>query len=123
MGREVKLQFDKNFHLSLKVFKLEGSSDFYLFVKYGRWAIFNLNPVNPYYSHWKISSNLDAEKRYIRSGSAGQACPAHPKSKFNKRYNPNDDWSFNKAKENDAYEDWEEGGVVVRCTVHKHCSN
>ena len=25
-GREVKLQFDQNFHLSLKVFKLEGSS-------------------------------------------------------------------------------------------------
>ena len=32
MGREVKLQFYQNFHLSLKVFKLEGSSDFYLFV-------------------------------------------------------------------------------------------
>ena len=107
MGREVKLQFHKNFHLSLKVFKLEGSSDFYLFVK-------------PGYSFWAIRSNLESDQSYIKSGSAGQACPAHPQNKFSKRYDAND-WLFNKAKEDDDKEDWEEGGVFVQCKIHKHC--
>ena len=106
MGREVKLQFDKNFHLSLKVFKLKGSSDFYLSVKYGCWTI------------W---SNLKSDKKYVQSGSAGQACPAHPRNKVNKKFEEND-WSFNKAKDDDDKEDWEEGGVIVQCTVHEHCS-
>ena len=88
MGREVKLQFDKNYHLSLKVFKLEGSSDFYLFVKPGK-------------TNWAIWSNLAKYgQRYIRSGSAGQACPAYPRNKFSKRFEIND-WGFNKAKEDD----------------------
>ena len=50
------------------------------------------------------------------SGSAGLRCPASPESKFNKRDNIND-WSFNKAGE-DGEENWEEGGVVVSCSVH-----
>ena len=107
-GREVQLQFDKNFHFSLKVFELEGSSDFYLFVK-------------PGFSTWAIRSNLESAQRFIRSGSAGQACPAHPRNKFSKR-GDSKDWGFNKAKEDDDEEDWEEGGVVVQCSVHQHCS-
>ena len=91
----------------MKVFKLEGSPDFYLFVKAG-------------YTNWAIWLNLKAEKMFIRSGSAGQACPAHPRNKFNKRYNL-DDWSFKKLEE-DATGDFEEGGVVVQCTAHEHCS-
>jgi len=91
-----------------EVFKLEGSSDFYFFVKPGK--------VN-----WAIWSNLKATKRYIRSGSAGQACPAHPSNKINKRLDFND-WSFNKAEDDDDEEDWEEEGVVVQCTVHEHSS-
>ena len=70
---------------------------------------------------WAIWSNLKADKRYIQSGSAGQACPAHPQNKFNKRDNLND-WSVNKAKEDSKEEDWEERGVVVQCNVHEHCS-
>ena len=111
MGKQVKLQLDKSSfwinQLSLKVFKLEGSSDFYLFVK-------------PFNTNWAIWSSLKADKRFIRSGSVGQACPAHPRNKFNKRDNLSD-WSFNKAKE-DPGEDWEEGGVIVQCSVHEHCS-
>ena len=89
----------------MKVFKLEGSSDFFLLQKPGK--------VN-----WGIWSNLKFDKRYIRSGSAGKACPAHPRNKVNKEENLND-WSFNNAK---GEVDWEEGGVVVQCTVHEHCS-
>ena len=92
----------------MKVFKLEGSSDFFLLKKPGK--------VN-----WGIWSNLKFDERYIRSGSAGKVCPAHPQNKFNKKDNLND-WLFNKAEEDDNEEDWEEGGVVVHCTVHEHCS-
>ena len=94
----------------MKVFRLEeeGSSDFYLFVKSKG-------------SQWTICSNLNADKSFISSGSAGQACPAHPQNKFNKRDNLND-WSVNKAKEDSKEEDWEERGVVVQCNVHEHCS-
>ena len=84
-----------------QVFKLEGAADRYLFVSYRSWEIF---------------SDLKVEKMFIRSGSAGLRCPASPESKFSKRSDIND-WSFNKAGEDDE-EDWEEGGVVVRCIVH-----
>ena len=107
-GREVKLQFGKNYHLSLKVFKLDGPSDFYIFVK-------------PGYTQWGIFSNLKADKGYIISGSAGQACPAHPQNKFSKSSHLND-WLFNKAEDDNDKEDWEVGGVVVQCTVHEYCS-
>ena len=42
---------------------------------------------------------------------------ASPESKINKRINEND-WSFNKAGE-DEERDWEEGGAVVHCAVHQ----
>ena len=95
-----------------QVFKLEGSFDYYLFVK-------------PGYSHWSIcsdlkgwifTSDLKPKKRNIISGSAGLICPASPESKFSRR-DDNNDWSFNKAGDFDK-EDWEEGGVVVQCTIH-----
>ena len=90
------------------MFKLEGSSDFYLFVAPGK-------------DKWAIRSSLKGDKEYIRSGSVGQACPAHPRNKVNKRFYRNN-WSFNKVKEDSRKEDWEEEGVVVQCHVHEHCS-
>ena len=50
------------------------------------------------------------------SGSAGLRCPASPESKFNKKYDI-EDWGFNDAGEDDE-EDFEAGGVLVRCTIH-----
>ena len=91
-----------------QVFKLEGSTDCYLFVK-------------PDMVNWGIWSDLTGENRFIRSGSAGLRCPASPESKFNKSFNQSD-WQFNKAGEDDE-EDWEEGGVVVRCIVHNQSSD
>ena len=86
-----------------QVFKLEGADDRYLFVKPGK-------------SNWAIFPDLKGEKRFIRSGSAGLRCPARPESKFSK-WTAVNDWSFKKAGEDDE-EDWEEGGVVVQCTLH-----
>jgi len=88
-----------------KVFKLEGSDDHYLFVK-------------PYRISWSIWSSLKAEKVYIKSGNAGQPCPAHPRNAPNLRYGTKE-WKFNKADDNYVYtQDWEEGGVVLHCSVH-----
>ena len=88
-----------------QVFKLEGAADRYLFVK-------------PGWSSWAIWSDMNGEKVFISSGSAGLRCPASPESRSSKRVDIND-WLFNKAGEDDA-EDWEEGGVVVQCTaVHR----
>ena len=64
---------------------------------------------------------MESGERFIRSGSAGLQCPARPESKFRKRFDIND-WQFNKAGEEDE-EDWEEGGVVVRCIVHDQPSD
>ena len=87
------------------MFKLEGSADRYLFVKPGR--------VN-----WSIRSSLDAEKELIHSGSAGESCPAHPSNFFcHQQSFKQNNWRFNKAGENQE-EKFEEGGVVVRCSVH-----
>ena len=97
-----------------QVFKLEGQTDCYLFVKPGK-------------INWAICSDLKGEKRFIRSGSAGLRCPASPENKFGKNSeNINDgriceninDWQFNKAGD-DGKEDWREGGIVVQCTVHE----
>ena len=87
------------------MFKLEGSVDRYLFVK-------------PDDLSWSIRSSLEAEKRIIKSGSAGESCPAHPSnfSRHKKSFEINK-WRFNKAGENQE-ENFEEGGVVVRCSVH-----
>ena len=89
----------------------EGSTDCYLFVK----PDFVL-------TSWTISSTLKAEKRFIKSGSAGMACPAHPKNKVNKRIK---DWSFTNdgvAGKEKFKEGGKEGGVVVQCTAHDQCS-
>ena len=87
------------------MFKLDGSPDCFLFVK--------SNATN-----WTIYSNLNADARYLRAGSAGSDCPAHPRNKVNTRVNIND-WSFNKAEEGEDA-DYEEGGVLVCCTVHDY---
>ena len=77
-------------------------------------------------SSWSIWSDFEGTEgeiggtRYIKSGSAGLRCPAHPQSKLNKSERIND-WSFNKAGENDK-ESWKEGGIVVQCSVHDHSS-
>ena len=84
----------------MQVFKLEGSAVCYLFVK-------------PDECDWSIWSGLDGEKRYIKSRSSGQSCPAHQQN--------TNEWSFNKAGE-DEKEVWEEGGVIVQCTVHDQSS-
>ena len=84
---------------------MEGSDDHYLYVGHG-WTC------------WAIWSSLKAEKVYIQSGSAGQACPAHPRNASNLEYETKE-WMFNKADDNDVdSEDWEEGGVVLHCSVH-----
>ena len=87
------------------MFKLDGSVDRYLFVK-------------PGYKYWSIRSSLDAGNELIRSGSAGESCPAHPSniSFHRKSFNINN-WEFNKAGENQD-ENFEEGGVIVRCSTH-----
>ena len=89
------------------MFKLEGPIDCYLFVKGISWS---------------ISSDLKGEKRYIRSGSAGLPCPADPRNRNSKRFKTKD-WQFNKADKDAKDEDWEAGGVVVKCTVHGNCSD
>ena len=84
---------------------MEGSDDHYLFVR-------------PDWTSWSIFSSLEAEKFYIDSGSAGQSCPAHPRNASNLTQESKE-WSFNKADDNDVdSEDWEEGGVVLHCSVH-----
>ena len=99
-----------NFDFLSQVFQLEGAADRYLFVNnYNNWP------------SWAIWSDLKGEKRFIRSGSAGLRCPARPESKFTKRFDTND-WVFNKAGEDDE-EDFEEGGIVVRCSVHDQPSD
>ena len=69
---------------------------------------------------WSIWSDLEGGIRYIRSGSNGPRCVANPENKINKRLNQND-WAFYKAGE-DHVMNWEEGGVVVHCTVHDQTS-
>ena len=84
---------------------MEGSDDHYLFVK-------------PGWTSWSIWSSLKAEKVFIDSGSVGQPCPAHPRNAPNLEYDTKE-WMFNKADDNDVENrDWEEGGVVLHCSVH-----
>ena len=89
------------------MFKLEGSIDCYLYIKG---------------SNWSIWSDLKGEKRYIRSGAARLPCPADPRNRNNKRFKIKD-WQFNKADKDAKAADWEDGGVVVKCTVHDNCSD
>ena len=74
--------------------------------------------MKPGYLSWSIRSSLDAEKSFIYSGSAGESCPAHPSNFFlhQQSYKQNN-WKFNKAGENQD-ENFEEGGVIVCCSVH-----
>ena len=90
----------------LQVFKLEGAFDRYLFVE-------------PGYLNWCIYPSLQATRDYIQSGSCGQPCPAHPRNKRSDRGDNYQDWSFDKARE-DSEPDWEEGGIIVRCSVHDY---
>ena len=85
------------------MFKLDGSLDRYLFVYGGRWV---------------IRSSLEAKKALMRSGYSGQICPAHPSNFSTSK--PDLDlniWEFNKADENQE-ENFEEGVVLLRCSVH-----
>ena len=82
------------------MFKLEGSAGCYLFVK-------------PYEASWSVWSGLNGEKRYIKSGSSGQSCPAQQEN--------TNDWEFNIAGEGEK-EVWEEGCVNVQCTLHDQSS-
>ena len=85
------------------MFKLEGSLDRYLFVVNGRWV---------------IRSSLEAKKALMRSGDSGQICPAHLSNYSTSK--PDLDlniWEFNKADENQM-EKFEEGVVLLRCSVH-----
>ena len=86
------------------MFKLDGSPDCFLFVV--------SNATN-----WVIFSNLNGDEKYLRAGSAGSDCPAHPRNKVNTR--GLNDWSFNKAAEGEDA-DYEEGGVLVCCNVHDY---
>ena len=84
---------------------MEGSDDHYLYV-------------GPGLRSWSIWSSLKAEKVYICSGSVVQPCPAHPRNAPNLR-DGTKEWKFNKADDNDVRNlDWEEGGVVIRCSIH-----
>ena len=84
---------------------MEGSDNHYLFV-------------NSEWLSWSFWSSLKAEKVYIDSGSAGQPCPAHPRNAPNLLKGTNE-WKFNKEDDNDVEsENWEEGGVVLHCSVH-----
>ena len=93
-----------SFFLS-QVFKQEGGAGCYLFHDRSTCC-------------WSIWSDFEGGIRY-RSGSNGPRCVANPQNKTNNK-NRND-WAFNKAGE-DEKEDWEEGGVVVHCTVHDQTS-
>ena len=92
------------------MFKLEGGEDCYLFVGSALW------------SFW---SSLEEEQVFIASGSAGQACPAHPRNAFNDAEGSRD-WRFNKSEGNRVEgllvpgADVGVGGVVIRCAVHGH---
>ena len=89
------------------MFKLKGSDDRCLFVKG---------------SNWSIRSSLSAEKSFIESASAKEICPAHPLN-FSTG-NPHtgsvkiNNWQFNKLGSDRQGVHLEEGGVVVRCSVH-----
>ena len=86
---------------------MEGSDDCYLYVRDG-----------PDVYSWTIWSSLKGGQVYINSGSAGHPCPAHPRNASN-LLDGSKDWNFNKADDNEVdSEDWEEGGVVIHCSVH-----
>ena len=101
--------FSQNYLPFWQVFKLEGSDDCYLYVRDG-----------PDVYNWSIWSSLKGGQIYINSASAGQACPAHPTNASNV-WDGYNDWRVKKKRGNaSGGNDWEEGGVVVRCSVHNN---
>ena len=80
------------------MFKLSGSLDRYLFVD----------------TIWVIKSSLDADKALIRSGKSGQICPAHPSNFFTQK----PDLDLNTWADEIQDEKFEEGVVLLRCSVH-----
>ena len=90
---------------SCQVLKLDGPHLRYLFVP-------------PGFPSWMVAPSLAAEKLYLRSGSASKSCPAHPRNYTIQHQSKNsNNWEFNKAGEDEA-KVWEEGEIVVRCSVH-----
>ena len=92
------------------MFKLKSSTDRYLLVKSLRWSI------RPSLDTKKIL--LGEKGQLLCSGSAAQGCPGHPSNMSSSNSN---NWRFYKQGENQAEKQegsWEEGGVVVRCSVH-----
>ena len=86
------------------MFKLESPVDRYLFVK-GHLV-------------WHIRPSLDSEKELVRSGGAMRRCPAHPCNfSLHMGLVSIDNWQFDKVGDyrNTSFE---EGGVLVRCSVH-----
>ena len=97
------------------MFKLEGCEDEDCYLYVGRRF------------DWSFWSSLEEEQVFIDSGSAGQACPAHPRNAFNDAEGSRD-WRFNKSEGNEVEVLFVEqpganvgvGGVVIRCAVHGH---
>ena len=85
------------------MFKLEDATNCYLFAQ-------------PGFLDWRISSDLTAKKSFLRSCSATQDCPAHPRNSFSTRSDLKG-WLFNKADEN-ARENWKKGNISIRCITH-----
>ena len=83
-----------NILFSFQVFKLLGSSNCYLYVVDSRWA---------------IRSNFKVKDDYIMGANARNRCPAHPVNTFSRWQNS---WMFK------SRHGWEEGGVVLQCSVH-----
>ena len=84
---------------------MEGSDNFYLYVRNGGIS-------------WAVYSSLKREKVFVKSGSASHPCPAHPSNA------PNDwqgtkEWRFNAAEDKSVQNaDLKESGVVISCSVH-----
>ena len=89
-----------------QVFKQEGSVERYLFVKPGKLS-------------WHVSpSFIDLKGKFLHSGSAGQSCPAHPSNSMMHNLARNiNNWRFKTVSEGQD-DKFEEGGVVLRCSVH-----
>ena len=67
---------------------------------------------------WHIRPSLDSEKELVRSGGCIQMCPAHPCNfSLHMGLLHIDNWQFDKVGDyrNTSFE---EGGVLVRCSVH-----
>ena len=66
--------------------------------------------------HWSIRPSFKGKTTFLRSGQAGQACPAHPGNKVNQKLGRGD-WGFQKKGGNG---DWVFEGIHLQCSVHKY---